>query len=431
MKKMSLCWLSLLVCAGFLNAGQSPSRMDRSRLNIGTYYLQPYASSEAHIKDLADCGIDFVVCMRNEQPTLDLFYKYHVGAFVSKAVPGWWGGRGANAGTMEKKNPLSVYETALAKFQNHPAIWGIDIGDEPSALDFPHYGRVASMVNKSCPDQIAYMNLYPNYGAIATNTAQDVIDQLGTATYEEHIAAYCKHVPLDYLSYDFYMYSITVPKAYENLRVVSDACLGTGRSMWIVLQVNSNNPEKWISENQLRFQAYTAMAFGAENIVWACYTAGWWHNQVVDKNGQKTQQYEKLKTVNREIHNLGAEYMRYRRVATHFIGYDGTPWLEGVKQSSKNALDNGFFQAVRSQDDTPCVIGTMVSRSGDSTYAMFVCIADDPLDQAPKDHKLLFRADGRSVKVFGGSGEIKVSRLEDGSYSVPVRSNAGVLVTAK
>ena len=35
-------------------------RMDRTKLNIGTYILQPYARSEAHIKDLADAGVDFV-----------------------------------------------------------------------------------------------------------------------------------------------------------------------------------------------------------------------------------------------------------------------------------------------------------------------------------------------------------------------------------
>ena len=35
-------------------------RMNRTKLNIGTYILQPYARSEAHIKDLADAGVNFV-----------------------------------------------------------------------------------------------------------------------------------------------------------------------------------------------------------------------------------------------------------------------------------------------------------------------------------------------------------------------------------
>ena len=112
-----------------------------------------------------------------------------------------------------------------------------------------------------------------------------------------------------------YIYTVS----YTHL---SDACLRTGRSMWIVLQVNSSRPEEWTSENRLRFQAFSAMAFGAENIIWACYTAGWWHNQVLDSQGNKTEQYEKMKTVNAEIKTLGVPYMKYRRVSTHLVGFD-------------------------------------------------------------------------------------------------------------
>ena len=56
-------------------ATEMNTRMNRNRLNIGTYFLRPYACSEAHVKDLADCGIDFVVCMQNDPKTLDLFTK--------------------------------------------------------------------------------------------------------------------------------------------------------------------------------------------------------------------------------------------------------------------------------------------------------------------------------------------------------------------
>ena len=92
------------------DAGQS--RMDRSRLNIGAYILQPYARTEQHVKDIADCGIDFMTCVQNDRAMLDLFRKYHVGAIVSGVVPGWWGGDGDNAGQLSKRNPMSSYEKA-------------------------------------------------------------------------------------------------------------------------------------------------------------------------------------------------------------------------------------------------------------------------------------------------------------------------------
>ncbi|MBQ9995478.1 MAG: hypothetical protein IJP32_03840, partial [Clostridia bacterium] len=79
-------------------------RMNRERLNIGVYHLKPYARTEKHIRELKECGVDFVICMDYDKPALDLFEKYGVGAIVSGIVPGWWGGDGDNAGKMAETN---------------------------------------------------------------------------------------------------------------------------------------------------------------------------------------------------------------------------------------------------------------------------------------------------------------------------------------
>ena len=412
-------------------------RMNRSRLNIGVYHLRPYARSEAHIKDLADCGIDFVVCMDNDRPALDLFHKYGVGAIVSGIVPGWWGGDGDNAGKLAETNPMETYEAAAKAFVDHPAVWGIDVGDEPSALDFPYYGRVMDYVNRAFPNQFPYLNLYPNYASVSQNNAQETVNQLGTATYDEHIQKYCENVPVDYICYDFYLYSINVTKHYENLRVVADACRNTGRSMWIVLQVNSNKPEEWMSENNLRFQAYTSMAFGAENIIWACYTAGWWHNQVLDAEGNKTEQYDKLKKINAEIRTIADEYMKYRRVSTHFVEFEGFageaahPDMVAVKQEAIASLSTGVFFDVKAEGGAPLVIGEMVNRNHDGSVALMICAADDPHEKEPKEYNITFRAPDRCVRALGGNGYKPVVDLGDGLYAVAVKSNEGVLITAR
>ena len=46
------------------------NRLDRSKFFLGTYILQPYARTEAHIKDLADAGIDVVMCMQSDYKAL-------------------------------------------------------------------------------------------------------------------------------------------------------------------------------------------------------------------------------------------------------------------------------------------------------------------------------------------------------------------------
>lgn len=406
-------------------------RMDRSRLNIGAYILRPYARTEAHIKDVADCGIDFIVCMDNDRPALDLFHKYNLGAIVTGVLPGWWGGDGSNAGQLAERNPPEKYKAAAASFVDHPAVWGIDVGDEPSALDFPYYGKVIDYVERAFPHQFAYLNLYPNYASVSQNNAAETVNQLGTATYAEHIQRYCACIPSDYLCYDFYLYSINVTKHYENLRVVADACRNTGRSMWIVLQVNSNKPAEWMSENNLRFQAYTSMAFGAENIIWACYTAGWWHNQVVDENGEKTEQYEKLKRINAEIRTMADTYMKYRRVSTHFVGMKGHPDMASVEQEAIDSLSTGVFFDVKADNGAALVVGEMVSRTADGSTALMICAADDPHDAHPMTYHITFRADGRNIRALGGNGYKPVIDLGGGMYAVAVQSNEGVLITAR
>lgn len=408
------------------------TRMDRSKLNIGTYRLQKYARTEAHIRDLREGGIDFVIGMDStDTATLDLMAKYGVGCVVNDVLPGWWGGGGDNAGQLHKINPMESYEAGAAAFRDHPAIWGVDIGDEPSALDFPYYGRVYSRVNTLFPNQFTYLNLYPNYASVAQNNVTQTMSQLGTSTYAEHIAAYCEQVPADYLCYDFYVYNCRVPKMYENLQTVADACRNTGRSMWIVLQVNSYRPEVFVSENQLRFQAYTAMAFGAEVITWACWTAGWWHNQVLDDKGERTEQYEKLKAVNAELHALSEMYMKYRRTQTHFAGFAGTPWLEDPAQVSKDQVDTGVFRAVHALDGAPVVVGEMVGRKDADQKALFLAAADDPYDAHPQERTVSFKVDPeRAVAAYSGQGQIPVARDGDGVCTVKLAPCGGVLVTA-
>ena len=402
------------------------SRMDASRLNIGTYILQPYARSEAHIRDLADCGIDFVVCMDNDRAALDLFSKYGIGAIVTGVVPGWWGGDGNNAGTLRERHPLAEYEAAAAAFEDHPAIWGIDIGDEPSALDFPYYGEVYRRVDELFPNQFPFLNLYPNYASVAQNTEDQTESQLGTATYQEHIDRYCECVPAHYLSYDFYYKVAGVEKDYDNLRVVSDACRKNGLEMWVTVQVNSFDPAVWISENERRFQAYSALAFGAVNLTWACYTAGWWNNQVVDGEGSKTEQYDKLKRVNAEIHTLADRYMQYETEETAFVGFGDTNVPEECGLESIDSLDYGRLSGLTA--GCPLVVGKMARRGGGRGRALFVCVADDPYNENPQSHSLRFRAKGRKVKALGGDGPIEVIRTGDGFCEIPVVSNQGLLI---
>lgn len=418
-------------CALGKSRGDETMGMDRRKLNIGAYCLDFQAQSEKHIREISECGLDFMTCVTIDKRTaLDYCQKYNVGVIQHNILPVWWGGWGENAGTMKTVHPLSEYEAAAAKYQDHPAVWGINMGDEPSALDFPYFGEISDFVKQKFPGKVPFTNVHPYY--ILTeydeNGVPKIIPPLSMTSYEAYIEEYCRHVGLDYLCFDHYMYSSSNPEKYfANLDIISKACRNSGRSLWIVLQVNSLDPEKWISENELRAQAYSSLAFGAEVIMWACYSGGWWSNNVLDSNSEKTEQYDKLKHINAEIHSFGDAYMKFRNVSTHFVSFPAeAPALQLLKHSdSVPALNTGTFKNL--QSGTPLVVGQMVSRCGNGAQALLVFAADDLYDENNREITVSFQCPNRNVKAVGGH----LLQNDDGSYSVNLRSCGAVLLIAE
>ena len=435
----ALCLASLtLALTQTANAAyQGP---DRSKLRIGAYFLRVKpVVTEAHVRDLKECGIDFVFDRFNakySRAEYDLYAKYGIGAVVTWVIPG----KPSVPGTMRDTLQLSVYDKVSREFRSagrmHKVIEAMAIGDEPSAQDFPYMGEAIKAAERAFPECMIYLNLFPNYAFRATNTVSETIAQLGTATYQEYIDKYCQYIPLDYISYDFYLYSREnedfIAKYYDNLRIVADACRRTNRSLWFLPQVNSCVPKLWISENMLRFQAYSSMAVGAESLAWSCYAPGWWSKNVLTAEGEKTEQYAKLKTVNAELHRIGTDYMRFRNKATHFVGFaDGCVDLAGMPIRPVSSLDAGSFLALRAEDGGKLLVGEMTARMEGASDAVLICAADDPYDKAPKKRTIRFRIkDGGEVRAIGGQGSISLVKAEDGTFSFKMSSSAGVLLVA-
>ncbi len=408
-------------------------RIPSDRLLLGAYILQPYAQTEKHIKELSECGIEMIVCFApKDRSVLDLLEKYHVGCIITGILPGWWGGDGTKAGTLHERSPIEIYEKKAAEFVDHPAVWGVDIGDEPSALDFDHYGKIARTVDLCYENQLPYLNLYPNYASVAANTEDQTMCQLGTATYAEHIQKYIEKVDLPYISYDFYPYSlpesIGIGKMLDNFRIVADACRKTGRDFWYIPQVNGLHETDFTSEDMLRYQAYIALCYGATVINWACYTGGWWCNNVLDKEGNKTEQYDKLKHINEELRRFGEIYMKYKNTATYITGFENDPWYgkyEGVE--CVREIDTGAVRGLKASGGK-LVVGQMVHRQDNGKVALLVCNASDPYGREPSESVVSFSAFRRCVKVYSGEKVVELHREGD-EYSFTLGSDRAVLIT--
>lgn len=332
-----------------------------SSFHIGAYCLAKNCRDEEHVRNLAECGIDLLFSVNSDTALLDLLAKYNVRAVVNGVLPGWFGADGKNAGTMHTINPAEAYLSRAKLFKDHPAIIGIDVGDEPSALDFPHYGRVIELMKAEFPEKFLYLNIYPSYGMLATAGKEQARRELGTDTYNEYLTAYAECVELPYVSIDHYLYSSELSAFLGDLAVASSVAKKYNKALMIVLQVNSKDPGVYISEDELRFQAWCSLAYGVSTITWACYSPGWWHNCVLDGSGNKTEQYEKLKTVNKELRNFAEVYTKYSHRNTSVI-----------KNGAHYTVKGGVTVSV----DTDTLLGEFVDKNGATAL---LCV---PLDKS-------------------------------------------------
>lgn len=426
--------LAAATLSAFVALAMAPSRMDRSRINVGAWRLSGNARTEAHVKDLKACGVDFVVTPL-DRATLDLFAKHGVGCFLLRdEMPLWHGGGHPDSGKMQLQRPLSLYDAACASFKDHPAIWGLYIGDEPSALDIPWFGRIAGHCARRYRDKVIFLNLFPGYALPEGGAVDRVRSQLGAADYRAYIGEYCRNVPLDYICYDHYPWGWGNKPfgAIGDLAIVSDACAGTGRSLWVVMQSSRHadgESKQCMNVGTLRFQANTALAFGAETVVWACWSRAWggWDGTVLDAEGRKTEVYESLRTVNMELHRLSPAYMRFRRTHTDLVGFPGED-ARLTGQPSFAASNGAVFHDVRATDGQPLVVGHFVARDGSGARAMYVVACDDPNGGSTRERHVAFRLSGKSATAFTGDGNVSLERGEDGTWTFPIRSNCGVLI---
>ncbi len=373
------------------------------KFHIGTYYFQKNARTEEGVKDLSESGIDVVFCIDNDREMLDLFHKYGVSAVVSGIVPGWFGGHGDNAGTMCEKNKREAYINGINAFVDHPAVVGFDAGDEPSSLDFPYYGQMLNLMKELAPSKFPYLNIYPSYAMLASNSPEQTVKELGVPTYQEYVDAYAKNIDLPYLSFDHYYLTSSPERLISDIRTAAIYCRDNGKKLFYIGQVNSLDPEHYVTEDELAFQAFSAMAHGAGAVSWACYSKGWWNHNVLDADGNKTEQYEKMKKINHKMIALSKEYIKYS-------------WADTVKATE---AAHGAFESVNVSKEA--LIGKFVNGEKE---AIFV----SPYEyDSTSEYTLKIKANGK-VTLYTADNTTELAS-DNGEYTVTLNGADPCFIT--
>lgn len=193
-----------------------------------------------------------------------------------------------------------------------PCVWGYGLRDEPSAMDFADLRKQVDAIRHARPGKLSYINLFPNYASLAV---------LGTTTYEEYVARFLEEVDVDVLSMDHY--PLFKPDAdgrdsyCENLDVMRRFSLQKGIPFWNFFNIMPFGPHTDPTEDQVRWQVFTSLAYGAKGVMYFCYYTPRGDEfpkggAIIARDGTRTRHWYQARRLNEQLKNLGSTLMKLR-----------------------------------------------------------------------------------------------------------------------
>jgi len=253
--------------------------------------------------------------------------------------------------------PLHVLTRVVADYRSHPAFYGYFITDEPNASKFERLGLIVRRLKELDPAHPAYINLFPTY-------ANE--QQLGTPTYEEHVARYLATVRPPFLSFDHYpvMRSGLRPDYYRNLEIVRRMAMERGLDLWAFTLVTPHAVYPPPAIGHIRLQLWSDIAYGAKALQYFTFaTPGGtdfdWGSGLVDKQGRPGPAYPLARQANAEVRRVEGLILRWKSAGV----FHSEPVPEGARQLPGDG-------PVVSASGAPLVVG--IFSDGPARYVLFV-----------------------------------------------------------
>lgn len=402
--------------------------MDRSKIQIGVFDLRHHLMTEEHLKVLKECGIDYIIHTGNSDEFYKLCEQYEVGIFAKELNT-----RRYIASTpIDSVDGIEAFDNFGARYKDYPSLYGDDIYDEPGAYFFDLFADIVEVYRKEKPDKIPFFNLHPMY-------CPDYNYYLGTTTYEEYIKLYVEKVDTDYICFDIYPFDNSENGLYHNflynMDLVANACRESGRDFWVITQAGVNSMAYELRKEQVGWQLYSSLAYGAVSLIHACYTPCWWaeESSIVDNSGNKNPLYDIVQEYNRQIHNLSDVFMKYKNLGVVPIGkptnFKLAPQFD--KQNEINKERNFSIKKLKKfndiKSDKAVLVGCFEEKDGKGYAAMFVNSVDPYKER--NTCTVTFKASSKSKVTAYIKGEPVVLKPVKGVYTVQIDSGDGVFVT--
>lgn len=288
--------------------------LELGEIPIGLWVTPPadYQNTQEYAR-IKDCGLNFVNGFYFYEPNyksilnvLDYCEDNGLKFFASKGIVGE---DIIKYSQNSDSKLLKKFVDGIKPYKDHSAFAGELLLDEPGKPLFNAIADFSDAFYKAYPDKIAHVNLFPAY---ATGGIQ-------APNYENYLNSWIDTQSPKHISYDSYPLltdgKITTDYFY-NLDVVRAKSKFKKIPFWTFIQTLSiagtpgvpNKREP--SEEDIRWQVWSNLAFGAKGIQYFCYwTPGNGTEQfgkaLIGQDGKKTVRYDYVKKLNADINAIG------------------------------------------------------------------------------------------------------------------------------
>lgn len=252
-------------------------------------------------------------------------------------------------------------------YKDYWATGGYYIRDEPGIGELSREAHIYKEVLRHDNTKNPYVNLFPNiYGKeYESGYVRAWIEEVGSEN-------------LRYLSYDNYPFLANDGfdnNYYDTADIIRRVGLEYDIKTASYLQSigygssPSNVHHRTPSEADLRFSAYSYLAYGFKYVTWFTYwtptnRGEYFEDAIIDPNGNKTVRYEPFKQINGEMKQLGKTLIKLDAVEVFHTGETmPTP-------STKLLPDNFYVQPVNSNDEM--IVSYMLHKENGKSYVMVV-----------------------------------------------------------
>ncbi|MBO9592502.1 MAG: hypothetical protein J7599_06285 [Niabella sp.] len=283
---------------------------------IGIYIAPPFDFTEpVHYQRIKDANVDFIQDISgqhtpaNKLAMLDMADSAGLKMIVAD----------------DRINGSDAQITAmLDTYNNHPAVIGYFIKDEPTAAQLndaaTRYGKVLGYD----PSKLPHVNLFPSYATGA----------LGSINYENDYVQQWINLAgaanLKYLSMDNYPFlsngQFRQDPYYHDLDVIRRLGIRYGIKTSAYLQsVGVAGMYRRPNTDELRFSAYSTLAYGVKIPVWFSYwtpvsSTEVFTDAIIDLTGAKTNLYDPFRILNAELKQIGRTLIHTDAVAVYHSG---------------------------------------------------------------------------------------------------------------